>query len=59
MYLFNISTITGNVLKRALFPQFDRAKDTNKENARKVKAQLQDKTLSVQIQNPERSKMKP
>ena len=40
MYLFTISAI--NVLKRVVFPQFDRAKDrnkesTNKEIARKVK----------------------
>ena len=27
-----------NVLKRAVFPQFDRAKDTNKEIARKDKS---------------------
>jgi len=36
MYLFTISAV--NVLKRAVFLQFDRAKDTNKEIARKVKS---------------------
>ena len=33
MYLFTISAI--NVLKRAVFPEFDRAKDTNKKIANK------------------------
>jgi len=33
MYLFTIPAI--NMLKRAVFPQFDRTKDTNKEIANK------------------------
>ena len=45
-----------NVLKRAVFPQFDRAKNTNKEMVNTLQEKLKAK---LQKKNPDRSKMKP